>query len=156
MTRAAVPVALLLGSLLVPGEAAAHGIVISEVLCDPPPGLPQFIELSNTSAEAVDLGGWALSGGAAHTFPQGFRLPGLARCVLAADLDRFRTAYGFAPDGVFLGNLPKTGGSQTLRDERGEFVARAEYAAEPGSLARGGGASLVLRAGHVDGADPPA
>ncbi len=147
------PVGLL---LLCTGFAHAGGglPVITEVHQAPAAGFAEFIELSNPSAEDIALSGWELSGAVSHVFPGGARIRAFASIVLAADPERFRTAYGFATDGRYSGTLPGEAGTVTLARRDGGFTCRASWSLEPGSLARNGGASLELLSPELDGGDP--
>jgi hypothetical protein len=47
-------------ALLLPPAAAPGSVVISEIMYDPLPGLPEYVELLNRSGATLDLGGWRL------------------------------------------------------------------------------------------------
>ncbi len=48
-------------------------VMLNEILFDPLPGIDDYVELANTSADTVDLGGWILQdeGGSSGQFPTG-------------------------------------------------------------------------------------
>mgnify|MGYP002849947059 CR=1 FL=1 len=73
---------------------AKGAIVINEIHHDPDvkTELAEFIELHNSGAEQVDLGGWKIEGGGAFTFPHGTRLDGGA-FVVAHDPAQFKAVF---------------------------------------------------------------
>ncbi len=97
LRRAALAVALLVPVL--PIETRAADVIISEVLASNTSGITDedgddsdWIELSNTSGAAVDLGGWHLTDDATQlekwTFPNITLNPGGELLVFASDKDR--------------------------------------------------------------------
>ena len=50
--------------------ARAEQVVISEILCAPPPGRAQFIEILNNTVTVFDMAEWRVTGGVRFTFPE--------------------------------------------------------------------------------------
>src|SRR5690349_18718496 len=98
--------------------ATPSGVVINEVLYHAPGEIQdlQFIELFNPADQPVELSGWKLDKGIDFQFPPGTKIGGGEYLVLARDADRFKEYYGFAPAGVFRGELSHRGTRIDLRD----------------------------------------
>ncbi len=119
----------------------------------------EFIELKNTSNEALDLSAVSLTAGIFYEFPEGTILMPGDFAVLVANHDAFRQAYpGVAVNGVFSRSLSNGGEVIELRDPGGELIASVAYDdAAPWPLAADGwGYSLVPvdPNGGVDPNDP--
>ncbi|CAN5254060.1 hypothetical protein BH23VER1_BH23VER1_07890 [soil metagenome] len=118
---------------------ASANVVINEIMFHPPhpAGTPEdirleFIELHNTGAAAVDLGGWAFTRGVALSFPAMVIPPG-GFVVAAADPAAFATAYPgvSAPVvGGWTGRLSNRGETLELSDSAGTRVASVRYSDE--------------------------
>jgi len=117
LRRAALAVALLVPVL--PIQTRAADVIISEVLASNTSGITDedgddsdWIELSNTSGAAVDLGGWHLTDDVAQlekwTFPNITLNPGAELLVFASDKDRaaagaeLHTNFKLASGGEYL------------------------------------------------------
>jgi hypothetical protein len=141
-------------ALLVVGtRLALADVVINELHYNPPTSqgddnFYEFLELVNTGAADVDLGGWVLSG-VAHTFAPGTVVPAGGYLVLAKDAATIQTAYGLT--GVVQwgsGNLDNGGELVRLQDASFAVVDEVLYddtVAWDGPLADGGGSSLELK-----------
>jgi hypothetical protein len=113
----------------------------------------EFIVLRNTSTNAVDLSGWTLEGGVAHTFEGGTVLPpgdgspaasyqGLLHVVRDASAFRARPIEPTGGQrrfvqGNYQGQLSARGESVALRDETGMLIATMSYGGSP-TLAQDG------------------
>ncbi len=107
----------------------------------------EYLVLRNTTAAAVDLSGWTLSGGVAYTFPGGTVIPsgdGTAGSNYQGLLHVVRDAYGFRQrttgptggqrrfvQGNYSGQLSAWGETVDLRDPAGQLIARMTYAGNP-------------------------
>lgn len=144
---------------------APASVVISEVMYNDPawPGpAGQWLELRNTTGEAIELGGWTVSteGGESYRFPVGTLLPANGVCLLAGDPIRLK-ATGGVPEAVDVVGppafeLPNEGGRIALRHINGRVIDEARYA--PGApwpdLANGGGLSLERLDPMLAGTEP--
>ena len=106
--------AVLLGGLVATGAPAyadTGGVVISELNYHAGSDLDtdDFLELVNSSAEPVDVSGWAFVAGITATLPAGSVIPAGGYYVVSPDAARFSTLYGFAPDAVYTGKLSNGG-----------------------------------------------
>jgi len=94
----------------------------------------EFLEIRNTGAEAVPLGGWSLDGGVNYTFPAGSQIPPGGYSVVAGNPERVAAVYGL-PGGTVLGpwvgHLSNRRESVTLRDATGAVVDAVEYQDSP-------------------------
>ena len=115
-----------------PGAANAallvRDVVINEVMYRPPSGDgdDEFIELFNRGTNAVDLGGWRLSGGVGFTFPSNTVLTPGGYLAVAENAAHLRTNYANLDTtnliGNFSGNLAADGERLTL--SRPEWLIR--------------------------------
>jgi hypothetical protein len=115
----------------------------------------EFIELTNTGAAALNLGGCRFDKGVSFTFPAGFTLQGGARCVIVSLISAYNLRYGSAGAtvaGQFEGNLSNSGETLQIIDTVGESVLQFTYdplwfgvpdPAAPGSLKAMQGYSFV-------------
>lgn len=131
-------------------ESSARDLVVTEISPAPPPGHPEFIELFNPSPRPLELDGWSLTGSIEHRLRSGLVVAGRSYAVLTRDPDLFQSAYGFAADGVFTGELDDDGAEFEIRDGAGHSVTRLRYALDPDSRAFGSGATLEVAAEHLD------
>ena len=116
-----------------PGAANAPLLVrnvgINEVMYRPPSGDgdDEFVELFNRGTNAVDLGGWRLSGGASFTFPSNTVLAAGGYLAVAGNAARLRTNYAQLGMtnlvGDFSGKLSADGERLTL--SRPEEIVQA-------------------------------
>ena len=91
-------------------HAAPPSVVLNEVMYHPADDRPdgEFLEIWNHGSEAVDLGGWLLTGGVTFQFPSGVRIEPAAYLVVAENRDELISRYSLDPDivlGNFQGNL---------------------------------------------------
>jgi hypothetical protein len=127
--------------------ASAAPLRITEVMYNPIGGTDfEFIELRNVGPAAIDLAGYALSGGLDFTFPA--LILGAGQHVLAVNnFAQFTTRYGGALPvaGVVSGNLSNGGEQIVLTDPDGGTVLDFEYDDGWYPLTDGPGRSLVIR-----------
>lgn len=104
-------------------------VVINEIFYHSPADLNrlEFVELYNTSEEAVDLSGWRFSAGVDYDFPDGTSLGGHAFHVLCGDKALFEKLYGVEADGEFEKSLSNGGETVTLRDGEDRKVDSVKY-----------------------------
>jgi hypothetical protein len=125
------PAALSLFAVLATGPLCAD-IVISEIHYHPASEqvADEFIELSNTGAAAVDLGGWAFTSGVGFTFPPGTVIPAGGRLVVAADEAAFAAKHPEVTNhvGGWSGRLSNSSNEITLVDDGGAEVDVVDYA----------------------------
>ncbi len=149
----------LAGPLAVMGDAHAQSgpVVISELhyhasLDDP----YDFLELTNTGSEPIDISGWSFSAGITATLPPGSVIPGGGRFVLAASAPLFSSVYGSSPDAIYTGKLSNGGEQVTLVDAGLTVMDTVTYADQPPWPASpdGSGPSLELRGLGSDNTDP--
>ncbi len=129
---------------------ALPAVRITELMYNPPGGTAhEFIELQNTGAQNVDLGGWFL-GGVDFVFPLGTVLGGGDRLVLASNDGQaglFAAQYpGVTVLGWFGGPLDNGGERIALMDAGGRTVASVAYNDHAGwpTTPDGGGYSLEV------------
>ena len=79
-----------------PARTSLAGVVVNEIFYNAPDDLDdlQWVEVHNTSDEAVDLGGWTLDDGKVFTFPAKTTLGGNGYLVVALSPERFGKVYG--------------------------------------------------------------
>ncbi|MEL7530371.1 MAG: lamin tail domain-containing protein, partial [Bacteroidota bacterium] len=106
----------------------------------------EFIEFKNAGTNSVDLTDCYFQAGLAYTFPQGVIIAPDSFWVLARDPEAFENAYGFAPDGRYLGKLENSGETIILNDPFGNLIDSLRYNDKMpwDSLADGYGPSLAL------------
>ena len=118
----------------------------------------EYIELKNTGAASLDLGGVVFSDGIDFVFAAGTTIGAGEYVVLAANALEFENFYGFAPDGDYQGRLANGGEQLTLRDAGGaELISFAYRDRFPWpEAANGAGFALVLisEAAGLDLNDP--
>ncbi len=130
------------------GQAAAQGIVINELNYNPPDNtvLVEFIELYNTSVQAVSLDGWRFDDGIDYTFPAGTQIEPGAYLVIAGHPDAMQATYGVTALGPWTGGLSSDGERVRLVDAAG--VTQDEVTYSPGFpwpiSANGEGGSMEL------------
>ena len=136
-------------------------VVISEIHYHPTDDVAheEFIELTNRSDEAVDLGGWNLRSGIRFSIPTGRRLAAGSSLVVARDPVRFSVASGL-PDsdvlGPFEGKLSNSGETIELVQPDGSLADAAVYTDRSPwpTRADGGGSSLERIALDAPGTRP--
>lgn len=127
---------LILGESPVPGE-----LILNEVLADPRPGDPKFVEIHNTSSQKyLSLEGWSLAMKVGEGAPQQVRIFGeegqnlapLGYLALSTDPERLRLAYPQSAAGEFtqvngLPSLPIGGGTLLLISPGGQVIESLSY-----------------------------
>src|SRR5687767_1708971 len=112
--------------------ARGADVVINEVMYHPASKNSQeeFIELYNTSSQAVDLTGWRFTKGISFTFPQLTILGPGSYLVVAADAARFQAIYPGVSDvvGPWRGTLSNNGEEISLANAAGQKVDSLRYA----------------------------
>ena len=94
------------------------GLRITEIMYNPAGGNNfEFIELTNTGAVTLNLGGVVFYDGIDFTFPAGFTLAPGAQTVLVRNLASFQSRYGGGLNvaGVYSGALDNNGEQLALR-----------------------------------------
>lgn len=128
-------------SLILGEEPAAGELILNELLADPRPGDPKFVEIHNTSSQKyLSLDGWALATREGEGALQQVRifgeegqiLPPQGVLALSADSDRLRIAYPQSAAGNFkqvtgLPSLPISGGTLLLISPSGQAVESLSY-----------------------------
>ena len=140
-----------------PATAGSADVVISELMYHAPDDDAQFnalefIELTNSGAGAIDLGGWSFTAGITVAtgdlkLPPGLVIPAGGRLVGTNDPGLFTAKYGFAADFSYLGSSLSNGGETvTLVDSAAAVADTVTYDdAAPWVVSPdGGGPSLEL------------
>lgn len=110
--------------------ARQTGIVINEIMCDPPSNLVdgEFIELHNRAAVPIDVSGWRLDEAVRFRIPDGTFIPAGGHLAIAANLDRMRSAHGAIPAvGNYSGRLGNEGDLIRLLDPWGNLADEVDY-----------------------------
>ena len=150
---------LMLAGLLLAGGARAEQVVISKIMYHPPGALPEYIELYNNTANAVDVADWRLKGGIEYRFPSfaaadplaGYLKPFERVVISMADAKTTRDAYKIPASvrilGPWVGRLNKQGDRLRLLDKNGLTMSTVKYLdrAPWPAVANGGGHALVIR-----------
>lgn len=151
----------LVASAVVFGAASAGaepgGIVISELNYHAASDLDvdDWLELTNTSGEAIDISGWTFTAGVTATLPAGSVVPAGGYYVVAKDAAAFLAAHGFAADAVYSGNLSNGGETVTLTNGATVIDSVSYLDADPWPPAADGtGPSLELRGLSFDNTLP--
>jgi hypothetical protein len=110
----------------------------------------EFVELINTGAAPINLGGAQFDRGISFVFPADFMLDPGARTVIVSQQAGFALRYGtgFNIAGQFEGNLDNAGEELRLLDAVGEEVLRFTYSPTWYPPADAGGYSLVTRSAN--------
>ena len=122
-----------------PAELAAISSVVAEDF--------EYIELLNTGASPLALGGSRFTKGIEFTVPAGTTLAGGARLLLVANVPAFQLRYGTAAAaiGPFLGSLDNAGEELELVDPSGEVLLDFAWDDAWFPPTDGSGRTLVLR-----------
>jgi hypothetical protein len=124
---------LSLGLALLFGAAVAQNagarVVINEVMYHAPDDLEdlEYVELHNSGAEAVDIGGWSLAKGVKVKFPAGAKIALKEFVVVARNADRLREHFSIAPAAVFTQKLKNDGERIELVDAGGVVIDTVPY-----------------------------
>lgn len=106
----------------------------------------EFLEIGNTGATTLSLNSLGVTDGVTFSFPKGTSLEAGRFLVLAANAEKFRQRYGFAPFGTYTGKLNNKGESLVLSnlqsDATIDSVQYSDQSPWP-ALADGDGYSLV-------------
>ena len=126
MPPLSIRVLALLGMLF---PAVQGAVVINEVMYHAPNDIDdlEYIELHNTGAEVVDLGGWQFTKGIKFQFSAGAKIAGNGYLVLARNAARFQEFYQFPPAGVFNEKLSNDGEKLALADAAGKQIDSLNY-----------------------------
>ncbi|MCP4425056.1 MAG: DUF11 domain-containing protein [Chloroflexi bacterium] len=124
------------------------GLLITEIMYHPFDGDDyEFVEIKNTGAISLDLGGVHFSDGISYTFAAGTVMSPTDFVVLARFPDFFEEKYGFVPtnDTGYMGKLSNGGETVTLSDSLDAAITSVAYDDETPWPASpdGGGFSLV-------------
>jgi hypothetical protein len=119
--------ALFTAAFLAPHATAR--VVINEIMYHAPDDLEdlEYIELHNTGAEAVDIGGWGLAKGVKLKFPAGTKIAAKGFVVVARNADRLREFYGLQPLMKFEQKLKNNGERIELVDGGGTVIDAVHY-----------------------------
>jgi hypothetical protein len=121
------------------GPVGSPRIAFSEIMYHPvlanqDDNRHEFIELTNTGNETVDLGGWSIAGEVRLTFPTGTALASGQQLVVARDRAALLAlpAHGLAAVadrvvGDYAGALDDGGGALLLLDSNGNTVDHVRY-----------------------------
>lgn len=145
------------GDVIPLAQSAAPSVVINEIMYAPS-GNPdlEYVELTNPTAEAVDMSGWNLDG-VGYTFQPGtVLLPG-RRLVVVANDTAFRAAHPGSTSiaGQYSGRLDNAGETITLKQGVRVVDAVTYSPTTPWpDAAAGAGAALELLDPGLDNADP--
>ncbi len=105
-------------------------VVINEIYYHPLDDrdeLEEYVEILNTTDEAIDLSGWRLAG-AAFDFPAGTTIGGGEYLVVCRNEDHVRTTFGIDNTvGDFTGELSNRGERLALETTLGEVVDIVNY-----------------------------
>lgn len=104
-------------------------VVINEIHHNPDvkTELVEFIELHNTEASPVNLGGWTLGSAVDYTFPAGTTIAAGGYIVVTENTNAFRTKFGLAALGPWVGSLNNFGERVVLRNAAGQIVDEVDY-----------------------------
>lgn len=110
-------------------------LVINELMFNPPSGADaeEWIEIYNTAAAPIDIGGARFSKGLTFTMPTGTTIPAGGYLVVAADVATFAAMHpGFAGliVGGWTGRLSNAGESIQLDSSAGVKLCEVTYAEE--------------------------
>ncbi|MGH7946764.1 MAG: lamin tail domain-containing protein, partial [Opitutaceae bacterium] len=120
----------MLVALLLPARLGGE-VVINEIMYHPSSErtTEEYIELHNTGASPVTLGGWAFTRGVSFTFPS-VSIPAGGYLVVAADRAAFVAKYPAVTNFVagWTGRLSNSANSIVLTDNRGVKIDEVDYA----------------------------
>ncbi len=140
-----------------PALGPTADLKLSEIMYKPAPSttLPNqeldFLELTNSGSEAIDLSNMRFSQGIEYQFPAGAQLQPDGHLVLVAHAAYFTARYGFAPFAQYAKELSNQGERLVLLDAFGTPVFDVTYSDGDGwpEAADGGGYSLVALPGDT-------
>lgn len=121
---------LLASALLLAAGLPLHArVVINEIFYHAPNDLDdvQWIELHNTEAAPVDIGGWSFTAGIEVRFAASTPIPAGGFFVLCRSKETFKRFYKSEPDAEFQGRLKQKGERLELRNAKGEVVDAVKF-----------------------------
>jgi hypothetical protein len=115
--------------ILLPIMAAQAQVVINEIFCGVPNDMPdlQWVELANTTGQAVNLGGWSLAKGVKFKFSDNAAIQPQGHLVVCRNREAFRKYYTAPVAGEFDKPLKKSGEQLELRDAGGKTIDSILY-----------------------------
>jgi hypothetical protein len=118
----------ILVALMATGSLRAE-IVINEIHYNSRPNdaRDEFIELHNTGAGVVDLGGWFFNDGVDYIFPAGSEIEAGGFVVVAQNPAALRDRFGVSALGPFDGGLSGEGETVELRQPNGQVAGTVSY-----------------------------
>ena len=122
----------------------AENLRITEIMFNPPDAKEEFVELSNTGAEPINLNLVRFIDGVDFTFPN-INLEAGASIVVVRDLDAFRDKYGSTVNvaGQYTGKLSNAGERIAFADAAGRIILDFDYKDGWRPIADGEGFSLT-------------
>ncbi|MCX7725447.1 MAG: lamin tail domain-containing protein, partial [Chitinispirillaceae bacterium] len=105
----------------------------------------EFIEIKNIGSTLLNLGNLQITEGVNYVFPPESKIEAGEFIVLASNSKAFQERYGFAPDGVYYGQLKNSGEKITIVDVKYNIVVLSQEYADSGAWKNKGkgGYSLV-------------
>jgi hypothetical protein len=89
---------------------------------------PEFIEITNTGDQYVELNGVFFCGtGFVYQFPSSSTIAPYSSVFLTGNITAFKEKYGFSPIGQFTRDLPASGVTLTLADGFGNIIDNVSY-----------------------------
>lgn len=146
-------------ALIPVSQAPGMSLVITEIQYHPSGSTPEFIEVYNPAATAVDVSGWTISAlGTGYTLAPGTVVAANSYAVWTADDLALKAAFGGTPflmAGQYPGALDNAGEEVAILDGSRvvDTVTYAPTAPWP-TAADGSGPSLELTSLTADNADP--
>lgn len=128
--------------VILPELAEAGELVINELLMDPKPGDPKFVEIHNTTDSSyLSLEGWALARQEEVALPaqqvrvfetKGLMIPPKGFLAISEDPARLRLSYSKSADGAFLSlssmpSYPISGATLLLLSPEGKVMESIPY-----------------------------
>jgi len=119
-----------------PNASPGEGLIINEIHYNPlANGLIdgdrfEFLELFNTTPDAINVSEFSFSAGINWTAPAGMTVAPGDYLVLASDAEAFESRYGFTSDGDYGGRLDDGGETVTLVDALGTLIDEVSYTDE--------------------------
>ncbi len=149
----------LLGWCVLVLAARADQVLLSKIMYHPQGDLPEYIEIYNNSANAIDIADWRIKGHIEFRFPAFSAANSMAtwmkpfeRIVISMAEERTtRTAYKIPANvrilGPWVGRLNKAGDRIKLIDKNGLTVSNVRYLDRSPwpAAANGGGHALVIK-----------
>ena len=139
--------------------ASADQVVITEIMYDPPSGLPEYLEMVNLTENPLDFSSWEVKG-IDYTFPaysdaaptNAFLMPNERILLSSVDEATLRLAYPSIPPGVRVftgwgGELDNGGELLRVESAIGSLVCEVDYSDDapwPEAADRERGHSLVV------------